>query len=128
MDGDLVKPADPSFNHKTARVCALAFRSSLSELLDLLRHGAQAELVLRTEHPLASSLGRNTAEDDAIEQRVAAKAVVTMDAAGHLARSVESRDRLASRAEHCRVNVDFEATHAIVDDWSDDSNKCKYSL
>merc|ERR1711879_264157 len=93
---------------------------SLGQFLDLLRHWAHAELVLRAEHPLASSLARHAPEDDTIQQGVAAQAVVAVDATRDLARGIEAGDCLAIRPAHRRVDVDLQAAHAVVDHWRDD--------
>merc|ERR1711879_1051268 len=88
---------------------------SLCQLLEFLRHRARAELVLRSEHPLASSLARHTAEDDAIQQGVSTEAVVAVDATRNLARGIQAGDRIAVRPAHRRVSVDLQAAHAIMD-------------
>mmetsp|Transcript_108467 Transcript_108467/g.282961 ORF Transcript_108467/g.282961 Transcript_108467/m.282961 type:complete len:405 (-) Transcript_108467:355-1569(-) len=102
---------------------ARAATSTLREILDLLRDGAQLVLAVRTERVLARGLGSDAAEDDAVQQGVPAQAVVAMDAASHLARGVQARDRLAAlRVQHRGVDVHLQAAHAVVDDGGDDGD------
>jgi len=107
---------------KTTGSSALAFLHSLGELLELLRDGAAAELIVVAEHPLARSLRGDAAEDHAVQQRVAAKTVVAVHAAGNLASRVQARDGLALLVQHGGVAVDLKATHAVVDHGCDDGD------
>mmetsp|Transcript_70927 Transcript_70927/g.188595 ORF Transcript_70927/g.188595 Transcript_70927/m.188595 type:complete len:403 (+) Transcript_70927:249-1457(+) len=92
-----------------------------AEVLQLAGARARAELVVLAEHVLAGRLGGHTAEHDAVQQGVAAQAVVAMDAAGNLAGGVQARDGLAGLGgDDCGVGVDLEAAHAVVDDRRDD--------
>merc|ERR1712039_484820 len=104
----------PSRNQPGAR--------SLDELLELLRHRARAELVLGTKHPLARGFGRHTAKHYAVKQGVATEPVVAVDTAGNLTSRIEARNGLAILAKNCRVNVDLETAHAVVDHGRDDRN------
>mmetsp|Transcript_13802 Transcript_13802/g.36924 ORF Transcript_13802/g.36924 Transcript_13802/m.36924 type:complete len:514 (-) Transcript_13802:112-1653(-) len=107
---------------KTIGSSARAFLHSLGELLELLRDGAAAELIVVAEHPLARSLRGDAAEDHAVQQRVAAKTVVAVHAAGNLASRVQARDGLALLVQHGGVAVDLKATHAVVDHGCDDGD------
>merc|ERR1711879_1096793 len=88
---------------------------SLCQLLEFLRHRARAELVLRAEHPLASSLARHAPENDTIQQGIAAEAIVAMYTTRDLSSGVQAGDCLAVRTAHGRVDIDLQATHAVVD-------------
>jgi len=61
------------------------------------------------KYVLAGGLCCDTAEDNAVQQRVATQAVVAMHASGDLTSGVEARDGGTIRAKHCRVHVDLEA-------------------
>mmetsp|Transcript_61028 Transcript_61028/g.189517 ORF Transcript_61028/g.189517 Transcript_61028/m.189517 type:complete len:275 (+) Transcript_61028:485-1309(+) len=74
------------------------------------------------KHVLRASLACYAAEDNAIEERIAAKAVVSVHATRNLARGVQTRDCLARFADDRGIRVDLQATHAVMDDRRNDSH------
>jgi len=67
-------------------------------------------------------LASNATEHDAIQQRIASEAVVAMDTASDLTCSVEAWNGLAIAVDHCRVHIDLQTTHAVMDHWCDDGD------
>jgi len=67
-------------------------------------------------------LASNATEHDAIQQGIATEAVVAMDTASDLTCSVEARNGLAIAVDHCRVRIDLQTTHAVMDHWCDDGH------
>ena len=65
-------------------------------------------------------LASDAAKYNTIEPRVTAKTAVTMDASRKLARSVETSKGLVLSTTDAGVQVDLEATHAIMNYWRDD--------
>mmetsp|Transcript_150854 Transcript_150854/g.366396 ORF Transcript_150854/g.366396 Transcript_150854/m.366396 type:complete len:220 (+) Transcript_150854:1255-1914(+) len=70
---------------------------------------------------LNAGLASNAAKDDAIQQGVAAQAIVSMHAASDLTCGVQTRDCLpCAGVDHSGVNVNLQAAHAVVNDRRDD--------
>merc|ERR1719473_1184312 len=92
-----------------------------AERLELPRHRAGPELVVRSEGVLARLPPGDAAVDDAVEQRVAAKPVVPVHAASDLTRSVKPRDGLAP-SNNLGLWGDLQAAHTVVDHWGDDGH------
>ena len=74
------------------------------------------------QHVLGSCLTGHAAEHHAVQQGVASQAVVAVHSARHLAGSVQARDWQVVGADACRVGVNEEAAHAVVDHGRDDGN------
>merc|ERR1719401_1785743 len=72
--------------------------------------------VLRGE-VAGGTAARDAAEDDAIQQRVAAKAVGAVDATSRFACGKEAIDNLVPGAEALCIGINLHAAHAIVDNW-----------
>merc|ERR1719213_338228 len=115
MDGDTLF----SSQGKMKRLAFLV-KSLLAELLELLWGWAGLELIAGTEGVLASGLARHAAEDDAVEQGVAAQAVVSMNPAGSLASDVEAWNDLAGLVDALGIGGALQAAHAVVDHRGDD--------
>merc|ERR1719183_2502312 len=94
---------------------------SASELLQLLRLRAHLELAIRAEGELASSLACDATIDDAVQQGVAAQAVVAVDAAGCLARHVKPWDH-ARLGDAFGVDGALQPSHAVMYHGRDDGN------
>merc|ERR1719473_650859 len=92
-----------------------------AERLELPRHWAGPELVVRSESVLARLPPGDAAVDDAVEQRVAAEPVVPVHAASDLTRSVKPRDGLAP-SNNLGLWGDLQAAHTVVDHWGDDGH------
>ena len=74
------------------------------------------------QHVLRGRPARHAAKDHAVQQGIAAQAVVAVDAARHLAGGVESRDCLVVGTDARGVLVDQQAAHAVVDHRRDDGH------
>merc|ERR1719498_1443769 len=96
--------------------------ASLSKVLELVRNGAWAELVVVAEDVLAGSLASNASKHDAIQEGVAAETVVAVNTTRDLASSIQPLDLAACRANALRLGSHLEAAHAVVDDRSDDGD------
>lgn len=57
-----------------------------------------------------------------IQQGIATQAVVAMDTARSLSCHVETWDNLSALVDALSINGAFQATHAVVDHWSNDGN------
>merc|ERR1711976_609771 len=63
----------------------------------------------------------HSAENDTVKQRVASKAIVSMNTTSNFTSRIQARDSLSSSTHARRVHVDLETTHAVMDDWCDNS-------
>lgn len=61
-----------------------------------------------------SGFRRNAPKGQNVSRRVTAKAVASVDAAGHFTSRVKSLDHLALGVEHLSLGVDLETAHRVV--------------
>mmetsp|Transcript_4925 Transcript_4925/g.11378 ORF Transcript_4925/g.11378 Transcript_4925/m.11378 type:complete len:348 (+) Transcript_4925:444-1487(+) len=132
LDADVAADLEPGLLHRAVELEAVHGRVvavllvSVPNLAELDREpgtrGQGAILLLLDGRRLLAS---NAPEDDALEEAVASQAVAAVNAAGALARRKEAVDlRPLSHGpigprQHLSAGGDFEASHAVVDAWSD---------
>ena len=79
------------------------------ETRSFLRASGDARLLL-----VVSGFASDAAEDDRVGQCVAAQTVRAVDAAGHFARSIQTRNHVAVFIQHLRIHVDAHAAHRVM--------------
>eukprot|EP00413_Alexandrium_margalefii_P016186 CAMPEP_0204531988 /NCGR_PEP_ID=MMETSP0661-20131031/11472_1 /ASSEMBLY_ACC=CAM_ASM_000606 /TAXON_ID=109239 /ORGANISM="Alexandrium margalefi, Strain AMGDE01CS-322" /LENGTH=587 /DNA_ID=CAMNT_0051538187 /DNA_START=230 /DNA_END=1990 /DNA_ORIENTATION=+ len=84
-------------------------------------HGLDVLDVGGREVPCRAAAG-NATENDAVQERVPAQAVVAVDSARGLSGGVEAANHLAARTQGLRLVVDAHPAHAIVDDGRHDGH------